>query len=183
MIKEIKSRYINREVERELWGRAAGRCEFSGCNKILYKSPATQESVNISEKAHIYSFSEDGPRGHGPFQKNQEGLNDISNLILICSDCHKTIDKDKTGQKYSASLLCEWKKQHEHRVETITGISSDKKSHVVFYRSNIGSEKSIIQPELAFEAMFPERYPIHSSPIELSMSWEGKDNQPNYWMT
>ena len=67
-IKEV-TRYIKKEVERELWARAAGRCQFNGCNRILYKSPVTQERVNISEKAHIYSFSEDGPRGWGPFKK------------------------------------------------------------------------------------------------------------------
>lgn len=32
----------------------------------------TQERVNISEKAHIYSFSEDGPRGWGPFKNPQQ---------------------------------------------------------------------------------------------------------------
>ena len=81
MAKEI-TRYIKHEVERELWARAAGRCQFSGCNRILYKSPVTQDHVNISEKAHIYSFSETGPRGWGPFKKKPKGLNDVSNLIL-----------------------------------------------------------------------------------------------------
>ena len=66
MVKEI-NRAIPREIERELWARSAGRCEFNGCNRILYQSPVTAESVNISEKAHIYSFSKDGPRGWGPF--------------------------------------------------------------------------------------------------------------------
>ena len=47
-----------------LWGRAAGRCEFAGCNKVLWKSSVTQERVNIAQKAHIYSFSDDGPRGN-----------------------------------------------------------------------------------------------------------------------
>ena len=60
-----------REVERELWARAAGRCQFDGCNRPLFKSPVTQEQVNISEKAHIYSFSENGPRGWGPFITNK----------------------------------------------------------------------------------------------------------------
>ncbi len=56
VIREV-NRYIKREVERELWARAAGRCQFNGCNRILYRSPVTQERVNITEKAHIYSFS------------------------------------------------------------------------------------------------------------------------------
>ena len=50
------TRYIKNEVERELWARSAGRCQFDGCNKILFKSSITQERVNIAQKAHIYSF-------------------------------------------------------------------------------------------------------------------------------
>ncbi|MFH0960821.1 MAG: HNH endonuclease, partial [Pseudomonadota bacterium] len=78
MAKEI-TRYISNEVERELWAKAAGRCQFNGCNRSLYKSPITQERVNISEKAHIYSFSEEGPRGWGPFFSNKKKLNDVTN--------------------------------------------------------------------------------------------------------
>src|SRR5688572_25140704 len=103
MAKEV-TRYIKREVERELWARAAGRCEFDGCNRLLYKSPVTQERVNIAEKAHIYSFSEGGPRGWGPFENEKELLNSISNLLLACHDCHRKIDADKNGVRYSADL-------------------------------------------------------------------------------
>lgn len=103
------TRYIKKEVERELWAMAAGRCEFNGCNRILYKSPVTQEQVNIAEKAHIYSFSKDGPRGWGLLKTIPESINDINNLMLLCHDCHKTIDQDLLGQKYSATLLKQWK--------------------------------------------------------------------------
>ena len=70
MAEEV-TRHIKREVERELWARAAGRCQFDGCNRPVFKSPVTQEPVNISEKAHIYSFSKIGPRGWGPFVTNK----------------------------------------------------------------------------------------------------------------
>ena len=56
MITEV-SRHIKKEVERELWARAAGRCQFHGCNVLLYKSSIDQEMVNLVRKAHIYSFS------------------------------------------------------------------------------------------------------------------------------
>ena len=65
MVVEV-TRHIKRPVERELWARAAARCQFSGCNKLLYKSAVTQESVNVSQNAHIYAFSDliswDSPR-------------------------------------------------------------------------------------------------------------------------
>jgi len=179
-IKEV-TRYIKKEVERELWTRAAGRCQFKGCNRILYKSPVTQERVNISEKAHIYSFSEDGPRGWGPFKKNPHRLNEVGNLMLMCHDCHKTIDQDKDGSKYSASLLQQWKKEHEHRVVTVTGIAANRKSHVVFYGSNIGEQRSPLQQEDAMEAMFPERYPVSENSVCLSMSCSHEDKSPAFW--
>ena len=182
VIREV-TRYITREVERELWARAAGRCQFNGCNRILYRSPVTQERVNIAEKAHIYSFSENGPRGRGLFKKKPQGLNEAGNLMLMCHDCHKTIDQDKDGAKYSASLLQKWKTEHEYRVFTVTGIAANRKSHVVFYGSNIGGQRSSLQQEDAMEAMFPNRYPVSENPVCLSMSCSHEDKTAEFWKT
>ena len=182
MAKEI-SRYIKREVERELWARSAGRCEFDGCNKLVYKSPVTQELVNVSAKAHIYSFSEDGPRGWGPFKRNPAGLNDTSNLLLVCHDCHCKIDNEKDKGRYPASLLLKWKEEHERRVAVVTGVDPSKKSYVVLYGANIGEEKSPLQPEHAKWALFPKWYPAEERSLTLAMSWEEKDSDPDYWLT
>lgn len=182
MAKEV-SRHIKPEVTRELWARAAGRCQFDGHNKILYKSPVTQDKVNIAQQAHIYSFSEKGPRGWGPFWRNRTGLNDVDNLMLMCHGCHKLIDDDKKGEKYSSDLLKKWKKEHEARIVTVTGIAPDKKSHVVFYCSNIGEQKSLFDKYEAMGAMFPERYPAQENPINLSMSCSHEDKSPEFWTT
>jgi hypothetical protein len=177
------TRYIKRNVERELWARSAGRCEFAGCNKPLYKSPITQERVNISEKAHIYSFSQNGPRGWGPFIINRNELNDISNLILMCHDCHETIDQDKEGIRYTPELLINWKNEHEQKVMIVTGISPHKKSHVVLYGANIGQEKSPLCHIEAVEAMFPDKFPAEEKSIDLSMRCEHEDNSRDFWET
>ncbi len=182
MAKEV-TRYIRREVERELWARAAGRCEFNGCNRLLFKSPVTQERVNISEKAHIYSFSEFGPRGWGPFVLNRRQLNELANLILVCHDCHETIDQDQEGERYSAELLIKWKEEHEKRIAIVTGVAPTKKSYVVLYGANIGDRTSKLQPEAAKDALFPEWFPAEERPVHLSMTWEGKDRDPTFWKT
>ena len=62
MVVEV-TRHIKRPVERTL-ARAAARCQFSGCNKLLYKSAATGIGQCL-QNAHIYAFSENGPRGWG----------------------------------------------------------------------------------------------------------------------
>lgn len=177
------TRYIKREVERELWARAAGRCQFDGCNRILYKSPVTQENVNISEKAHIYSYAKNGPRGWGPFVTNKKALNHVPNLMLTCHDCHKKIDQEKDGGRYTAKLLQGWKDEHEKRIAIVTGVHPSKKSHIILYGANIGEEVSKVQPEAAKEALFPDWYPSEEHPTSVSMSWEGKDNDPSYWQT
>lgn len=183
ILEKVLQRDISRPAERELWARAAGRCQFDGCNRILYKSPVTQETVNISEKAHIYSFSKNGPRGHGPFKGKEHEINDISNLLLVCHDCHKKIDHDKIGSRYSGQQLREWKEQHERRVEIVTGISCDKKSHVVFYGAKIHEELSPLRSDDAHKAMFPNRYPSSERPVCLSMSCSHEDNSNDYWRT
>lgn len=175
------TRHIKHEVERELWGRAAGRCQFDGCNRLLYKSPLTQERVNIAEQAHIYSFSPQGPRGRGPFAKNTAGLNDIENLLLVCHDCHKIIDQDKTGGRYTAEVLKHWKKEHERRIAIVTGVDPSKRSHVVFYGANIGEQTSKLLPDAAMDALFPDWYPADERPIELSMKWAGRDKDDSFW--
>jgi hypothetical protein len=182
MAKEV-TRHIKSEVERELWGRAAARCQFSDCNRLLYKSPVTQEPINLAEMAHIYSFSKDGPRGWGPFKKNPARLNDPANLMLVCHDCHKKIDQDKKGHRYSADLLRRWKEAHETRVRIVTGISAGKKSHVVLYGSRIGDENSPLQAAAAIEAMFPDWYPAEDRSVNLSMQCAHDDSSQEFWVT
>lgn len=178
---KLPSRGINRSVELELWTKSAGRCQFSGCNRIVNKSSITQEKVNISEKAHIYSYSKNGPRGRGPYEVNLADLNNIENIMLLCHDCHKAIDQN--WHRYPGELLRKWKEEHEERIRIVTGIASNKKSNIVFYGSNIGDQKSPIQKNLAVKAMFPDHYPAHENPIILSMECSHKDKSPGFWMT
>lgn len=180
MVSEV-TRYIKRDIERELWARASGRCQFDGCNRLLYKSSVTQETVNLAQKAHIYSFSKKGPRGWGPFSINTNGLNEAVNLMLMCHGCHKKIDQDSEGIRYSSELLIGWKREHEKKVEIVTGIRSDKKSNVILYSANIGSEKSPIDYVSCIEAMFPDWYPSSERPALLSMKSELKDSSAVYW--
>ncbi len=149
-----------------LWGQAGGRCEFSGHNKLLWKSSITQERLNIAQKAHIYAFSEDGPRGKG--EVSEDELNELSNLILVCHECHQKIDKTKDGGRYTATLLRHWKQEHEERIERVTGIAPDKTSHILLYGANIGDHAAPLTYQSAAAAMFSDWYPADDNAIELS---------------
>src|SRR5260370_27142092 len=151
------TRYMLHPIECLLWGRAAGRCEFSGCNEPLWKSPVTQEQVRLAELAHIYSFSDDGPRGNAGVAP--EIINNIDNLSLVCRNCHKTIDQDKEGKRYTPALLRRMKLTHERRIEIVTGISPEKASHVLQYGASVGDHSSPLAFSLTAPPLFPARYP------------------------
>jgi hypothetical protein len=178
-VKEI-TRSIGKKVERDLWARAAGRCQFQGCNKLLYKSSVTQQTITGAERAHIYSFGKGGPRGQGPYAEEPEKINELGNLLLVCHECHETIDGGNVDL-YPAVLLRAWKLEHEQRVETVTGIAPDKKSHVVLYGANIGAEQSHLDFKQCATAMFPRRYPANHRPEILSMSGSHRDHGELYW--
>ncbi len=167
MLKEV-TRNIKESVSTLLWGRAAGRCEFSGCNKPLWKSSVTQESINTAQKAHIWSFSEHGPRGNKGIPN--KSLNDFNNLLLVCHECHRKIDKKKDGGKYTVELLQKMKVDHEKRIEVVTGVHPKKKSKIVLYWANIGDHTSLLNYADTAEALFPKLYPVDENPIQLGTS-------------
>lgn len=160
------TRHVKTVVQCMLWGQAGGRCQFSGHNRLLWKSSVTQERVNIAQKAHIYAFSEGGPRSNS--QIGSYEINDLPNLILVCHECHQKIDTAKDGGRYTATLLRQWKTEHEERVERVTGIAQCKRSHILLYGANIGVHTALLNYQSAAVAMFPDRYPAEDNPIELS---------------
>lgn len=146
-----------------LWGLSAGRCSFAGCNQPLWKSPITQESVNIAQKAHIYSVSPIGPRGNKGISPHE--LNDVSNLMLVCHACHEKIDADE--RRYTPDLLRQMKEAHEKRINRVCQIGAEKGSHIVVYTANIGSNSPTVDYRQASQALFPERYPAEDRAITL----------------
>jgi hypothetical protein len=179
MLQEV-TRYVSVAVQCMLWGKAAGRCEFAGCNQPLWKSRVTQEQVNVGQKAHIYAFSRGGSRGHRG--ADLTALQDLSNLMLLCHGCHRKIDKRHDGGRYTVPVLQQMKAAHEGRIELVSAIAPDKGSHVLLYGANIGDHGSPLSYAEAAAALFPDRYPAADRAIELSVhnsSFNERDEE--YW--
>ncbi|MFR1275659.1 MAG: HNH endonuclease signature motif containing protein [Parabacteroides merdae] len=103
----MSNTYIPKSVQHEVWWKAAGRCEFKGCNKPLYKHGVTLDECKISELAHIIGDSENGPRGDKKLSKVL--AKDPKNIMLMCPECHKYIDNEGKD-KYTAEMLFDMKK-------------------------------------------------------------------------
>lgn len=173
-------RYVASPVTAMLWARAAGRCEFAGCNRPLWKSLVTQNEVNVGQKAHIRSFSPIGPRGRQDLVK--ELLNSAENLMLVCHQCHRDIDGEKGEQVFSAEVLLAMKRRHEKRIELVTEVAPEHASQILFYGSNIGDQTPFFNFHQSAAAMMPARFPASRSPISLQMdNVASSDVEGDFW--
>lgn len=96
---------------RRLWGDSGGYCGNPKCRVYLFPDDL---DVDFAELAHIIPASPKGPRGVPLSDVSAEARAHHSNLILLCANCHTTIDK--VPDPYPADMLHNWKRQ---RVEEI----------------------------------------------------------------
>ena len=164
----------------KLWAKAAGRCEYDGCNKLLYKDDLTSEDINRGFVAHIIAASPDGPRGDVVL--SAQLVDDIGNVMLMCHAHHRLIDHEQVAE-HTVDRLRAMKKKHEDRVREVTEIAAAKISVPVVYGTNIGKEAvSISRRELA-QAMLPDNYPTENVVTISCQNSSLHDSQELFWQT
>ena len=124
---------IPEKVRAQLWVAAAGRCEFNCCNKQLDRNVLTKQAIFVGQHAHIIGDSVHGPRGNAELSKKLS--QDASNIMLVCRDCHWTIDH--LEDDYPVDLLLRMKKRHEERIQRLYDLDECKDSVAVVLRHPI----------------------------------------------
>ncbi len=163
-----------------VWGRAAGRCEFRGCNRPLWHDNVTHKIYSIGQVAHQVAAKSGGPRGEE--ELSEKLANDPSNLMLLCYEHHRLVDRKETRDRYPRELLEEMKREHEERIELQTMAGPDAKSEVVLYGATVGDQFRMPTLQETLCALSPERYPAPSGPIEFSLiNHIKRDDDPSYW--
>ncbi|RTZ03584.1 SAVED domain-containing protein [Flavobacterium bomense] len=164
---------------RKLWVKSGGRCQYDSCNIPLWKDSLMQKDLNKSYISHIVGAKEDGPRGDAILSKELE--TDFENLLLLCDECHRRIDKREV-ENHTRNSLIEMKKKQERNIELLTSLTPDKKSHIVSFTAKIGSFEPTINFGDCIQALLPEYYPVSDNIIQLGTSNLAiKDNKENYW--
>jgi len=87
-----------------LWARAAGRCQYDGCNHPLIGDLISgRYELNASYVAHIVAEDPNGPRGDPV--RSPVLADDVRNLMLMCDPHHRLIDRVDVGGHPEALLL------------------------------------------------------------------------------
>jgi len=170
---------IPTKVKTNLWRASGGRCQFNNCNTQLWLHKATMNQMNKAYIAHIYAISVGGARYDEV--KSPRLAKEFSNLMLVCDECHRTFDDKSKEREYPASRLIEMKRAHEERIELLTGIAPDMRSHVVLFGARIGQHASPLQFHNAIEAIQPNYYPSMSRPLEIGLHAALEDDNESYW--
>lgn len=118
------------KVKKELWIKSAGRCEL--CNKDLTVAYLSRGQFNnYSQMAHIVAYSENGPRAVEFASKDDS----YENLMLLCHDCHKTIDDHPS--EFNIVYLRNAKQEHCDRVRKALDMLTNEQYVLIEYSSTV----------------------------------------------
>lgn len=168
-------------IKNQLLVKSGGRCQYRGCNISLYDDIITKKTFNKSYIAHIVADVPGGPRGD--LVRSSQLSKSLSNLMLLCDQCHRRIDKiDVAGNP--ESLLLAMKKEHEDRIERVTAIAPNMQSYILTYKANVG----VFTPEMSYQTvsqfLVPTYYPAMADTIDLSLSNSvQRDRDAAFWTT
>jgi hypothetical protein len=165
-----------------IWARAAGRCQYPGCNDSLIGDLVSgNEDANFGLIAHIVASTAGGPRGDPV--RSPALADDPANLMLLCYPHHKLIDVDGLAEHPEQRLL-EMKAAHEGRIQIVTALVTEKSSHVLRYGASIGVHDSPISYRSVASAMLPERYPAGGNSIGIEILGSvARDSEQVFWAT
>lgn len=171
---------VPQKVQSALWARAAGRCQYRGCNTSLVGDlVAGRQDGIFGFIAHIVADVEGGPRGD-PVRSPKLARN-LENLMLMCARHHKLIDLDAVAD-HPESVLLVMKVEHEARIALVAGIDEERASHVIRFGASIGDNEALVSTQAIFAAMPPERHPASGQTLDLEMiGCAFRDDEPAYW--
>lgn len=87
-------------------GRSGGCC--NKCKTQVFRENEFAEKARIGDDAHIWAYSEEGPRGSAlgpPADRNAR-----ANIILLCKNCHAEVDQQPI--KFTPAVLTVMREEH-----------------------------------------------------------------------
>lgn len=135
--------------------RSGGICAHPDCQQQLIVNATNKNDPDtlVGEIAHIFSYSNGGPRPNP--DKTQQQLNEYDNLIFLCRNHHRIVDTQE--HTYTVDMLLKWKREHEQlmaqriadKVPEITSAEIDMVASALLAKPLAPTEDFSITPPLA----------------------------------
>lgn len=161
--------------------QAGWRCQFAGCGKDLKRESLSGSKGIFTYFAHIIASSPKGPRGDSLLSSQHS--EDIDNVILLCDECHRRIDR-VDPERFTVDILRKMRQDSINEVRRLLDTLRYQEAIPLVIMGNItGQPPRFIQRE-AEEAMWTR---------QLRMSPQGPEHYfyngghlhdphaPQYW--
>ena len=106
---------LSQADRRFIIGRSGGCC--NKCKLQVFKENEFREQATLADDAHIWAYSEAGPRGNEPGSPSDRNARE--NIILLCKVCHSEVDQQPL--KFSPSELMNLRERHYEWVSSRLG--------------------------------------------------------------
>ena len=161
-----------------LFAKAAGRCQFEGCNKPVLFDELTLREYNKSNVAHIVASSPKGARGDAI--RSHQLSDKLSNLMLMCPEHHKLIDD--FPDDYPEERLLEIKRTHEAAIAAQCDLIYTEPTEVLMVSSPIkGRFPAKISFNICAEAVMPAKRVAGSHGQRILIEVEDDYHSAHFW--
>ena len=155
----------DRHTMLRLFADSGGYCQRPECANRLFVDTGTK-NIHIAEMAHIIAAGGNGPRADAAVTQADKGA--YENLILLCANCHTTIDKSPAD--FPENMIREWKRKHVERINSLFG--------AVEYSDRVSARKAIESALAENRAVF-DQYGPHNDyrqdpESEFAKVWQRK---------
>ena len=107
---------ISENTKKMLLASSGGYCQNPSCNNPdLFLLLSEGNISNIYEGAHIVAEKKNGPRGKSSLSTLER--DEFENIILLCANCHTTIDKNP--KIFTEEILKKWKSEHSLKIKAL----------------------------------------------------------------
>lgn len=160
---------------------AAWRCQFSGCGRNLKKHLATGQPGRFSYFAHIIAASPEGPRGN--LDLSLKLANDPSNIMLLCDECHRLVDRVNPA-KYTTEVLREMRERNIIEVQRLLSALQYEDVETLVVMGNISGQPPLFSMRHAEEALWGSKLRAAEGRPEWFFQGGGHQHDPHsadYW--
>lgn len=155
----------DRHTTLRLFADSGGFCQRPECPNRLFVDTATK-NIHLAEMAHIIAAGKNGPRADTSITQAEKGAYD--NLILLCANCHTTIDKALAD--FPDDMIRQWKRRHVERIRSLFG--AVEYPDRVSVRTEI--EPALIENRFVFDQYGPHNDYRKDPESELANVWQRK---------